>query len=215
MGRARAIISLHAERDASGWPTRIIVDPFAEEIADHFKGTVIEHVKLYGSNDPRRYLDSLPFLHALHRFVGDVQDTPVFFQGERFADQVTTLSHTTNPALGDFEVGWTNGISSHGRRTGSPWTIRRGLGRASADLPHGLESQGRVLMRWPRGVPLTEPRTEATAQEMDGKKWQAMRLAALFQAAAEALRLARPQCLGCRSAAGCFVAPHLQPRSGR
>lgn len=183
-------VELAADRDAHGWPLRIRIAHFFEH-DDGFQGTVIEHVRRYEPRDGTRLIDAVFLQHALHRLVGDVQpgDTPLLFQGEPFADTVQLSAAVHDARWGDFEVGTTNGVS---RITHDGLEVRSLQDTDWEGVPTvvrtALEKSGTLLIRWPRGVPLTAPRNAEALQEMDPTRWHALRLTAFFQAAVENLQ---------------------------
>jgi len=186
------LIELTATRkDPQRMPLQIEVTRF-EEYDDSFKGTRIEHLKGYAPDDPSRYIDAAFFEHALFRYLGDIRDVDVRYQGHSISEKVVPLAKIQDAAWGPFEVGWTEGVS---RITEDGLEVRTLDESDWEDIPKvirmTLPVRGRLLLRWPAGIPLTAPRSEAALAAMtpaERERFSRMRKAAMFLAAAEAIQ---------------------------
>ena len=186
-------IEMKAERDQAGDLTNIKIVRF-EEYNDGFCGTSIEHVKTYnGSNSMRKSAEAALLRHSISRYIGDVRDVEIrfnTFNQESVNEGVCSLSGVEDKEIkGSFEIYWTKGaerVTCDGLEVhtltekdweGVPSIIRK-----------QLESNDKILMRYPKGTPLTEPRNEPSLREVDPIRWSRLRFAAIALASVEVLQ---------------------------
>ena len=157
-----------------------------DEFQDDFRGTTIEHYRTYGARDSNRFLEAMFLESALHRYIGDVQDVPLLYNGVPVNDPGIPLSQVEGSKWGSMEAVWAKGMS--GQTHDGFWLQPMDWDGIPAPIRAPLERGGNVRLRYPSHLPPTLSRTGPAWRVVSKEEIEKQKRATLAFAAVEGMQ---------------------------